>query len=219
MHAKERAPRRAFVRTSLVGLIGVSVALLGWPFLPFGHRIRVVEPGELVRSAALPPETLRACIRANGIRCVVSLRRKGSDDDAARAEPKVCAEEGVEYVQIPLNTTKLPPAGAVSALVHRLIDGPRPILVHCDHGVDRSGLASVLYEVCVRGESLARAREKELSWSRGHVALWQGGSIDRFFDLYAANARGLDLACWIDEEYPKLREGELGTLTAGSAGQ
>jgi protein tyrosine/serine phosphatase len=51
-----------------------------------------------------------------------------------------------------------------------LKDAPKPILIHCRGGADRTGLASVLYSQRIAGIPTGRA-EQQLSLYFGHVGV------------------------------------------------
>ena len=68
----------------------------------------------------------------------------------------------------------------------KLIDqAPKPILIHCESGADRTGLVSALYRLS-RGQPLAVA-EQELSPRYGHFTVFvpRSAAMDRSLAAYA----------------------------------
>jgi len=57
---------------------------------------------------------------------------------------------------------------------------PRPILIHCEGGADRSGLVSAMWKVVVDGEPKSEA-EKQLFLLYGHIPFGKAHVMDRFF--------------------------------------
>src|SRR5262249_28537214 len=58
-----------------------------------------------------------------------------------------------------------------------------PVLLHCQRGADRTGLAAAVALLLQPGTGYAEAR-RQLGWRYGHVALSHPANLDRFFDLY-----------------------------------
>lgn len=56
-----------------------------------------------------------------------------------------------------------------------------PVLIHCAAGVDRSGLACVLWMMVMEGQPKKEAR-KQLSFWKGHLSSWDNtGEVDQVF--------------------------------------
>ena len=51
-----------------------------------------------------------------------------------------------------------------------LRDAPKPLLIHCRSGADRTGLASVIYQAVIKGMDEDRA-ESQLSLRFGHFSV------------------------------------------------
>ena len=68
-------------------------------------------------------------------------------------------------------------------LAFRLIglqkDAPRPVLIHCKTGADRSGLAAAMWKVVVDKEPKSEAA-KELSFWYGHIPIGKTIAMDQF---------------------------------------
>jgi protein tyrosine phosphatase (PTP) superfamily phosphohydrolase (DUF442 family) len=179
----------------------------------FDGNIRVVEPGRVYRSAQLGGPRLRDCLRSRGIRSVINLRGYSATDPALREEATVCAQLGIVHRDVNLSAVHLPPPEELRKLMEAFDSLPRPILVHCMGGADRSGLAGTLYLTVYRGVPLDEAEASQLTWRYGHVSFGQAHPMDEFFALYRQTAKGRPLREWITGEYPKLYA-ELGRRRA-----
>lgn len=75
----------------------------------------------------------------------------------------------------------------MTQLTGLLRDSPRPVLIHCEAGADRSGVASALYKLLVAKRPVQEASE-QLSFRYGHFP-WltsRTAAMDRTFDRVAS---------------------------------
>ena len=119
-----------------LGLIGYQAA--------FTSNFHEILPGQFYRSAQLTPGELNQRISQYGIRTVVNLRGTQDNPGWYDDERRVAASRGVELVDFPMSSSqRLSPERAL-ALLELMRNAPKPILVHCLAGADRTGLASVI---------------------------------------------------------------------------
>lgn len=107
-----------------------------------------VAPG-LYRSAQPTAEGFRAA-KAMGIRTVVNLRALHSDRTRL-------AGTGLGYVHIRSNAWHPEDEDVVAFLAVALDPARQPVLVHCEHGADRTGLMVASYRRAVQGWTLEEA--------------------------------------------------------------
>jgi protein tyrosine phosphatase (PTP) superfamily phosphohydrolase (DUF442 family) len=200
----KRGVRRALLLAAAALCVagGAALGLRDW-----WGRPRAVLPGVLYRSAQLDPDALARFAAEHGLRAVLSLRKAGATDPRLLSEEAWCRANGVELLQVPLSPTRLPPPDAARELVEALQRAPTPLLVHCEQGTDRTGLACTLYLVLLRGEDLDRAQAGQLALRTGHFAWGQAHAMDEFLDLYRRTGGGKDLRAWVLEDYPRLAPG------------
>ena len=125
----------------LVG-VGVYVYVQSRPY-----HFLVVREGVLYRSGTLPPDDLEKVIKEHGIKTVVNLRH--DPDKWPQAEEKRVTEQlGASFLDLPLQP-ETPPNAEELAVWLKLLDDPArlPILVHCQHGVTRTGMFVAVYEI------------------------------------------------------------------------
>lgn len=152
-------------------LLLVAVATGAWPlWLHLTSNFHSVIPGELYRSAQPTAGELREWVGEHGIRSVLNLR--GAHDDTAwyRAESDASHALGITLASFPLSASKNPGSARMADLVALMRRLPKPLLIHCQGGADRTGLASALYVAAIAGSG-EEAAERQLSFEFGHIGL------------------------------------------------
>jgi protein tyrosine/serine phosphatase len=117
-----------------------------------------VVPGQVYRTPQPSQRRLRGYIAQYGIRTVISLR--GNDASEVVAEMDVCRELGVVHKSIALATGDLPTPAQLHELIDDLLNSPRPILLHCRAGVDRTGLGAALAVLLIQKAGLDAAMKQ-----------------------------------------------------------
>jgi protein-tyrosine phosphatase len=127
------------------------------------YHFRIVTPGVLYRSGFLGAENLEKVIATYGIRTVLNLseeREKHKPHWGFPDEVRICREHDVRLVEMPI-LSGVPPNRDQVARWLALLEDPaaRPILVHCDHGVMRTGMLVAVYQMEFCGASNRAALE------------------------------------------------------------
>lgn len=167
-----------------------------------GENFHAVVPGELYRSAQLSGPHLERHMKAEGIRTVINLRGPNPGSGWYDDEVRTCERLNVTHIDVRMSARELPPPAEAAALLAALHDAPRPLLVHCKNGADRSGLASAAYLIAERGVDATTAASDQLHIWYGHMPVGPTQAMDRFFALFASAKTNDGLAAWVDSEYP-----------------
>lgn len=139
-------------------------------------NFHTVVPGQLYRSAQPSGAQLESYIKQYGIKTIVNLRGK-NDRTWYVEETAAAARLGVQHIDFKMSATKILSAERTAELIDIMRSAPRPILVHCLSGADRTGLFSLLYSHLIAGIGEDEA-EWQLSFLFGHVAFpYVSGSI------------------------------------------
>ncbi|MBN3791133.1 dual specificity protein phosphatase family protein [Burkholderia sp. Ac-20353] len=126
------------------------------------HRITP----SLYRSAQLSKEDVPQ-LQKLGIRKVISFRAFHSDDS-------ILAGSQITMQRIPINTWYIRDEDMVTALkALRNADRDGPVLIHCQHGADRTGLVSALYRVVYQGWTKEQALDELQHGGYGFHSIWQ----------------------------------------------
>jgi protein tyrosine phosphatase (PTP) superfamily phosphohydrolase (DUF442 family) len=134
-------------------LASLSLGLVASQFWVLSGRTYEIEDGRLYRSAALDPDRLLAVCQRYGIRIVLDFR---NTPEKARAEAAALQPFGVRHIHLPA-TQSLSPDTVERFL--SVMDGSRgqAVLMHCTHGVGRTGLLTAIYRMEYQGWSPRRA--------------------------------------------------------------
>lgn len=144
---------------------GVPVKLDGAPNL---HRVTPV----FYRSAQPLKEGFPALQRDLGIKTVVSLR-------AFHSDKRLSHGTGLKLVSVPINTWDIDRPDVVRALAEiEVAIKTGPVLLHCQHGADRTGLITALYRMLHQGWTREKALDEMRNGQFGYHAVW--GNIPRF---------------------------------------
>jgi uncharacterized protein (TIGR01244 family) len=121
----------------------------------FVDRFGVVVPGKLYRCRQPEGREWRLLERL-GIRTVVNLRPREEDPAAFAADERACAAAGARLVSIPM-PHNLPTEVQARRFLRVVRGSDGPVLVHCEHGEDRTGLMTAAYRVAEQGWTVRKA--------------------------------------------------------------
>ena len=130
--------------------------------VPNLHRVE----DNFLRSAQPSATGFRNLATAQGVRGVVSLRAFNADEPLARGLD-------LRLARFPIHTWDIKRARVVAALrAVRVASREASVLLHCQHGADRTGLVTALYRVLYQGWSKEDALDEMLHGNFGYHAVW-----------------------------------------------
>ncbi len=144
--------------------------LIYFGVLQLSGNFHEVIAGQLYRSSQLTENQLADYVIANGIKTIINLRGESSRAEWYRNETATAEKLGVEHLDFGMSAYKELEPQRVAQLIQIMRDAPKPILLHCRSGADRTGLASAIYVNRVAGLDEDTA-EKQLSIWFGHLAI------------------------------------------------
>ena len=101
-----------------------------------------------------------------GIRTAVNLRHFHSDDD-------VLKDSGIKAVRVPTDAWAIDDAHVVAALADiRRAEAEGAVVVHCQHGADRTGVVCAMYRVVYQGWTPDEAIDELRNGGYGFHRLW-----------------------------------------------
>jgi protein tyrosine phosphatase (PTP) superfamily phosphohydrolase (DUF442 family) len=143
------------IRGAVLAAVCVALIVTLAPIL--GQNFNPVVDGEIYRSAQLDAEDLASRVAEFGLASVVAVRAARPNKAWYQAEKSLADELGLPLVNLSLSADNMPSRQRLQALVAALDAAPRPMLLHCRAGVERSGLAAAV-ALLLEGESVEAAR-------------------------------------------------------------
>lgn len=167
---------------TLLAVVGLSLSFYG--LLQVGHNQHVVAPGLLYRSAQLPVGEFVSLAQQVGLRTVINLRGENIGQDWYDAQYHAAQELGVGFINYRMSASRELTVEEMNALAQMLRDAPKPVLIHCSSGSDRTGLACALY--LLESGYPPPAVAYQLSLRFGHFPyLWSGSwAMDNSLKAY-----------------------------------
>ena len=185
--------RHAFVRgLRAAGLVVLAILLFlggAYAWVHGGGNFHAVEKGVVFRSSWLGAEGLEKAIARHGVKSVLNLCGEQPGKEWYEGEVTVSRRLGVKFVSLAFSANTALDANQVAQLADALRDAPKPLLIHCRAGSDRTGLACALY-VASHGGSYRDAQD-QLSLFYGHFPYFGSRSVamdvtlERFFESVA----------------------------------
>lgn len=171
-------------RCLILGILVFSMAVVGLVFTHYRYNFHEVRPGQLYRCGQLPNEEWESILKQYGIRTVINLRGERVERDWFQAEKQAARRCGVVHLNLPLNRHNLPQFADMQRLAHWHRTLPRPVLIHCQAGADRTSMVVVIWLLLEDDASLAEVRA-QTGWWFGQLPWRQGArQLHRLLDSY-----------------------------------
>jgi protein tyrosine/serine phosphatase len=176
---------RAAIRVAICLILVVAALAGSWAgYLQLTGNIHPVTKGMVYRSAQLNDDELAETIKQYHIKSVINLRGDSPGDKWYTDELKVTAAQGAVHYDIGMYAKREPNAATLKQIFDVLRNAPRPLLIHCNSGSDRSGLISAIYKYFIEGRPVEEA-EAQLSFRFGHFPWLGSGTVamDKTFQM------------------------------------
>lgn len=173
-------------------------------------NLHPVVESELYRAAQPTPWQLPKLIEKYGIRSVLNLRGRKPHRAFYALERERLEAAGVPMIDLELYSRRLPGSNELRALKEAFMRAPKPILMHCKAGADRSSLASTLYLYWFKDIPMEEAVASQMRfWPYGYIRSSKAGVIRHWlleFAKYRKQHPDADLIEWAAQwDDPKRR--------------
>jgi len=178
-------------------IAGVSVGLMAaaiggyWGVLQYEGNLHAVSTGILYRSAQLSKTETRWAVREYQIKSVLNLRGAHAGQPWYDEEIAAAGELGLAHFDYPLSAKRFVTSQQIDEILDIMRKAPKPLLIHCKSGSDRTGLVAALYRFSETGAAAAEA-DRELSLVYGHfpyLTSRSGAMDDSFWAFVHSRAR------------------------------
>ena len=154
-HTRRGSVQRIVLTCVATELFVLLVAIVHWWSVWITtYRLTMVSKGRFYRAAAMPPDKLADFCRKEGVRSVIDFRTQREKADQER---DALDQVGVRHFH--LSSNQVPKDNVVEEFLKIIDDASNyPILVHCTHGVGRTGVFTAIFRMEREGWSNAQAR-------------------------------------------------------------
>jgi protein tyrosine/serine phosphatase len=175
--------RRAGLAVGVVAMTAAALVGGGLAIQYLAGNLHVVVPGALYRSAQPTPRRIADYHDRYGIRTIINLRGANVGQRWYDDEVRAAAINGIVLLDFPLSANEELTAVQLDQLIAALAAAAKPILIHCESGMDRTGLVSAIYLAAIAGrdEDAAETQMSILLW-RLPIPWSETEAMDRSFD-------------------------------------
>ena len=147
-----------------------------------GNFHTVVE-NEVYRSAQFTSDDLEKYYQQHHIKSVLNLRGENPHKEWYRREMESSKKLGIAHIDFAMSAKRELNTQQAQQLVEIMRNAPKPMLIHCMSGADRTGLASAIYLASIAHKKEWQA-ERQLWMDYGHLPLYFNASyaMDRTFE-------------------------------------
>jgi protein tyrosine/serine phosphatase len=169
--ARPKRPIAGLIRCLKIAgicLVLVAAGIGGyWGVLQYEGNLHVVSDGVLYRSAQLSKSETSWAVREYAIKSVLNLRGAHAGQRWYDEEIAAAGALGLAHFDYPLSSKRFVTSQEIAEILDIMRQAPKPLLIHCKSGADRTGLVAALYRYTEGGASAADA-DRELSLVYGH---------------------------------------------------
>lgn len=146
-----------------ITLLVIIIILLLSIYSYFRFTVHTVMENKIYRSAQLSGSTLQRNINKYKFKSIINLRGEDNKETWYKIENDIAKRNNVRLYNLNLTAYKFPVSSELDSLIHILQTAEKPILIHCQAGADRSGMASALALSVEKDASLLEMK-KQFSW-------------------------------------------------------
>lgn len=170
--------------------------------LDLPYNFHWIEPGEAARSAQAYAGLLSPFLRMHRIRAVINLRGSNPAHLWWKYETRICRKLGVIHRDAKLNSRQLPSRAMLVDLLDAFDSVPRPFLIKCSGGQDRTAFAAALFLLHTRGwRALPQAEQQFARWPYLHWPRREQRWLKLFPGFADEGAGGVPLRYWLETSY------------------
>ncbi len=166
------------------------------------YNFHWVVPGEAARAAQAWAGGLGGFLEARGIRALINLRGRNDDLSWWKNETGAAKARGIAHLDAMLDSRKLPTRAMLERLIATFDEAPRPFLLKCSGGQDRTSFAAALFLIHRGGwEAFDTAAAQYARFPYLHFPKKHQRWLRPFLDFARTDSKGAALSAWITNHY------------------
>jgi len=166
------------------------------------YNFHWVLPGEAARAMQAWAGQLGPFLKRRGIRAIINLRGRNDDLNWWKKETQTARSLGIAHLDAMLDSRKLPTRAMLVTLIESFDHAPKPFLLKCSGGQDRTSFAAALYLIHRDGWSAMEAAQAQFDrFPYLHFPKTQQRWLKLFAEFARQDSGGAPLAQWIAQSY------------------
>lgn len=136
----------------------------------YNNNFHEIITGELYRSAQPDYQLITYLWKNYKIKSIINLRGESKEQPWYQEEEQITKKLGIHLMNFRMSAFRELTTKEINTLIEMMKNSPKPLLIHCKGGADRTGLASALYLMTIVSDSASQA-ENQLSFIYGYLPL------------------------------------------------
>jgi protein tyrosine/serine phosphatase len=166
------------------------------------YNFHWVVPGDAARAMQAWAGGVDRFLKTRGIRAIINLRGRNDDLSWWKNETAIAEANGIAHLDAMLDSRKLPTREMLVRLIETFDTAPRPFMLKCSGGQDRTSFAAGLYLIHRGGwQAMAAAQAQFARFPYLHFPKTHQRWLKPFLDFAQDDAGGIPLAEWIAHRY------------------
>lgn len=159
------------------------------------RNFQTVVPGKVYRSGQMDEAQWLDYLHTYAIKTMLNLRGEHRTSLWYQQEIQVAEHLGIAHYDVGLSASRDVDNATLEAILGIMRQAPKPMLIHCLSGSDRSGLIAAVYLFAIEGQR-AEAAAHQLSLVYGHFPYLfsKTDAMDRSFWRYVGRRSSLQYA-------------------------
>jgi uncharacterized protein (TIGR01244 family) len=159
--------------------------------LAYTGNLHAVSEGMLYRSAQLSKQQFEDAIREHKLKSILNLRGAHPGESWYDDERAAAQQAGITHFDYQMSSRRKLTPDQIEPILEIVRNAPKPLLIHCRSGADRSGLVAALFRLAIEKASPEEA-DRQLSLRYGHFPYLTSktGAMDESFWAFVGQSQG-----------------------------